>query len=62
MLGPTNTKWTNRLPDKRNGRELLKEKGTEALHIRQQQHTSNLDCGLAINPSWLLLLDKPTYS
>ena len=28
MLGPTNTKRTNRLPDKRNGRELLEEKGT----------------------------------
>ena len=29
----------------------------EALHIHQQQHTSNLDCALAINPSWLPLLD-----
>jgi len=34
----------------------------EALRIHQQQHTSNLDCGLAINPSWLPLLDKPTCS
>ena len=30
----------------------------EALHIYQQQHTSNWECGLAINPSWLPLLDK----
>ena len=34
----------------------------EALHIHQQQHTSNLDCGLAINLSRLPLLDKPTCS
>ena len=25
----------------------------EALHIHQQHQTSNLDCGLSINPSWL---------
>ena len=31
----------------------------EALHIHQQQHTSNLDCGLAINPSWLPVLNQP---
>ena len=30
----------------------------EALHIHQQQHTSNLDCGLAINPSWLPVLNQ----
>ncbi len=34
----------------------------EALHTHQQQHIFNLDCGLAIDPSWLSLLDKPTYS
>ena len=32
----------------------------EALHIHQQQHTSNLDCGLAINPSWLPVLSQPS--
>ena len=32
----------------------------EALHIHQQQHTSNLDCGLAINPSWLPVLNQPS--
>ena len=30
----------------------------EALHIHQQQNTSNLGCGLAINPSWLQLLNN----
>ena len=39
-----------------------KRRVLEALHIHQQQHTSNLDCGLAINPSWLPLLDKPACS
>ena len=34
----------------------------DTLHIHQQQHTSNLDCGLAINTSWLPLLDKPACS
>ena len=32
----------------------------EALHIHRLQQTSNLDCGLAINPSWLPLLNKPS--
>ena len=32
----------------------------EALHIHQQQQTSNLDCGLAINPSWLPVLNQPS--
>ena len=32
----------------------------EALHIHREQHTSNLDCGLAINPSWLPLLNTPS--
>ena len=31
----------------------------EALQVHQQQHTSNLDCGLAIYHAWLPLLDKP---
>ena len=31
----------------------------EALHIHQQHRTSNLDCGLNINTTWLSLLDKP---
>ena len=39
-----------------------KRRVLEALHIHQQQQSSNLDCGLAINPSWLPLLDKPTDS
>ena len=39
-----------------------KRRVLEALHIHQQQHTSNLDCGLAINPSWLPLVDKPACS
>ncbi len=39
-----------------------KRRVLEALHTHQQQHASNLDCGLAIIPSWLSLLDKPTYS
>ena len=32
----------------------------EALHIHREQHTSNLDCGLAINPPWLPLLNTPS--
>ena len=32
----------------------------EALHIHRQQQPSNLDGGLAINPSWLPLLNKPS--
>ena len=32
----------------------------EALHIHREQHTSNLDCGLAINLSWLPLLNTPS--
>ena len=32
----------------------------EALYIHQQQHTSNLDCGLTINLSWLSLLNTPS--
>ena len=32
----------------------------EALHIHREQHTSNLDCGLAINPCWLPLLNTPS--
>ena len=28
----------------------------EALHIHERQQTSNLDCGLTINPSWLPVL------
>ena len=39
-----------------------KRRVLEALHIRQHQQTSNLDCCLAINSSWLPLLDKPTCS
>ena len=31
----------------------------EALHIHQQHQTSNLDCGLNINATWLPLLGKP---
>ena len=32
----------------------------EALHIHQLQQTSNLDCGLTINPSWLPVLNQPS--
>ena len=39
-----------------------KQRVLEALHIHQQRHTSNLDCGMAINPSWLPLLNKPVCS
>ena len=39
-----------------------KRRVLEALPIHQQQHTSNLDCGLTINPPWLRLLDKPACS
>ena len=38
----------------------LKRQVLEALHIYRQQHTSNLDCGLAINSSWLPLLNTPS--
>ena len=31
----------------------------ESLHIQQQFQTSNLDCGLQINTSWLPFVDKP---
>ena len=34
----------------------------EALHIHQQHQTSNLDCGLNINATWLPLLGKPPSS
>ena len=34
----------------------------EALHIHQQHRTSNPDCGLNINATWLLLLGKPPSS
>ena len=32
----------------------------EALHIHHQHQTSNLDCGLNINATWLPLLGKPS--
>ena len=32
----------------------------EAMHIHCRQQTSNLDCGLAINPSWLPVLNQPS--
>ena len=31
----------------------------EALNIHQRQQTSNLNCGLTINPSWLPVLNQP---
>ena len=37
------------------------KKRTGTPHIHQQQHTSNLKCGLAID-SWLTLLDNPACS
>ena len=40
------------------GKRLLEEKVLEALHIHQQCQTSNPDCSLHINPSWLPLLDS----
>ena len=36
-----------------------KRKVLEALMIRKQKHTSNLDCGLQLNPIWKPLLDQP---
>ena len=36
-----------------------KRKVLEAIHIWQQPNTSNLDCGLQINPVWLPHLKKP---
>ena len=36
-----------------------KRKVLEAIHIWQQPNTSNLDCGLQINPVWLPHLRKP---
>ena len=36
-----------------------KRKVREAIHISQQRNTSNLDCGLQINPVWLPLIQKP---
>ena len=61
--------WTNQQQVDWKATKIREMKGNywkrrvlEALHIHQQQHASNLDCGLAINPSWLPLLDKPACS
>ena len=40
-------------------RGYWKRRVLAALHSQQQPQTSNLDCGLTINLSWLPLLDKP---
>ena len=40
-------------------RNYWRRRVLEALHIHQQQ-TSNLDCGLAINPTWLPVLNQPS--
>ena len=36
-----------------------KRKVLEAIHIQQQENTSNLDCGLHISPLWLPVIKKP---
>ena len=36
-----------------------KRKVLEAIHIQQQENTSNLDCGLPISPLWLPLIKRP---
>ena len=56
--------WTNKhqvnwATVKQEERGYWKRRVLEALHIHQQPRTSNLDCGLTINPSWLPLLEKP---
>ena len=35
-----------------------KRKVLEAIHIQQHPNTSNLDCGLQLNPVWLPLMQK----
>ena len=58
--------WTNQHQVNWEAATVKQEEGSywkrrvlEALHIHQQPQTSNLDCGLNINPSWLPLLNKP---
>ena len=58
--------WTNQHQVNWEAATVKQEEGSywkrrvlEALHIHQQPQTSNLDCGLNINPSWLPLLSKP---
>ena len=43
---------------KQEERSYWRRRVLEALHIHQQHRTSNLDCGLNINTTWLPLLDK----
>ena len=57
--------WTNQHQVSWEAATVKQEEGSywrrrvlEALHIHQQHQTSNLDCGLNINPSWLPLLNK----
>ena len=45
---------------KQEERSYWRRRVLEALHIHRQHQTSNLDCGLNINASWLPLLDRPS--
>ena len=53
MLVQTSTRLTGRQAQSGKKKEATGEE-VEALHFHQQHHqTSNLDCGLSINHSWL---------
>ena len=45
---------------KQEERNYWRRRVLEALHIYHQHRTSNLDCGLNINATWLPLLGKPS--